>query len=135
MARKVIALAGTPIINEDGVASESITPGHLVQGVASIARFATAGGPAPRTFALEREELGKGIDAAYAAGDNVKVGSFAPGMRVYALVASGVNVSAGAWLEPAADGTLRAHSAGTRIARALESVNATALTRLRVEIY
>lgn len=138
MARRVIALLGKPIINEDGVASAAITPGHLVEGVTSVAKFSTAGGPAPRTFALERDELGDDIDVDYAADDNVKVGSFAPGMRVNALIASGENISEDQWLEPSDDGTLRAQSAGTRIARALEAVDNSAgpsEARIRVEVF
>ena len=135
MARNVIALLGEPVYNEDGAASEAITPGHLVEGVTSIAKQNSAGGPATRTWALERDELGKDIDDDYASGDYVKVGSFAPGDRVYTWVASGVDVAADEFMEPAGDGTLRAYSAGTRIARALEAVTATADTRIRVEVY
>lgn len=135
MARKTIQLLGPMVLDETGVAGEAITPGHLVKGTTSILKFATAGGPAARRFALERDELGKEITDAYASGDVVKIGAFPPGSRVYALVASGVTVSADGWLEPAADGTLRAYSSGTRIARALEAVTATALTRIRVEIH
>jgi hypothetical protein len=138
MAKKVIALLGSPIVTEDGVAgTATIRPGMLVGGVSTIVPFNVAGGPAPRTFALERDELGKGIDELYASGDVVKVGSFAPGMHVNAIIASGQNIAEGAWLEPAADGTLRVLASGTRIARALEAVNATAVSwaRIRVEVY
>ena len=135
MARNVIQLLGTPLYNEDGAASEAITPGHLVEGVTSIAKQSTGGGPATRTFALARPELGQDIDDDYASGDTVKVGSCAPGDRIYAWVASGVDVAADEFLEPAGDGTLRAYNAGTRIARALEAVTATADTRIRIEVY
>lgn len=144
---RVIALLGVPIQNEDGKASEVVKPGHLVKGVLTIAKQSTAGGPASRTFALERDELGKGIDdsytdtagsANYAIGDYVKVGSFAPGMRVNALIASGQNIAEDSFLEPAGDGTLRAFSAGTRIGRAMSAVNNTAGpgdARISVELY
>ena len=135
MASRSVVLAGTPVVAEEGTATAAITPGMLVQGITSVAPFSTAGGPAPRRFALERDEIGKGIDDAYAVGDTVKVGSFAPGSRVNALINSGVSVTAGGFLEPAADGTLRAFASGTRIAVALESATATARRRLRVEIY
>lgn len=134
MARKVIALMGVPYINEDGVAAEAITPGHLVSGVTSISL--NDGDPCTRTFALERDELGDNIDEPYAVSDVVKVGSFTPGQRVYAWLASGQNVSAGAFLEPATNGLLTAYSSGVRIARALEAVNASAGdARIRVEVY
>jgi len=122
-------------VNEDGAASEAITPGMLVQGVSTISKQSNAGTDCARTFALEREEMGKGIDDAYAVGDQVKVGTFAPGDRVYALIASGQNITAGQYLEAAADGTLRAIASGTRIARSLDTTGAvTVLTRLRAEV-
>jgi hypothetical protein len=136
MALKQVALKGEPIINEDGAASEAITPGMLVAGVTSIAKFSTAGGPAPRNFALERDELGNDIDVDYASGDYVKIGSFRPGDHVYALIASGQDISADEWLEPADDGTVRAYASGTRIGRSLTEAGAvTALTRIIVEVY
>jgi hypothetical protein len=125
-------------IDEDGAAAEAITPGMLVLGTTSLTKFSVAGGPAPRRVAMERDEMGKGMDDAYASGDTVKVANLAPGDRVNALIASGQNISANAWLEPAADGTLRVFSAGTRWGRALEAINNSAgpgNVRLRVEVY
>jgi len=140
--RRVIALLGQPIVNEDGAAGEAIKPGYLVKGVTTILKHSTAAGACPRTFALERDELGRGIDSTYgsetpdyATGDTVKVGSFAPGMRVLAWVASGQTISEDDFVESAGDGTLRVFSAGVKIGRALEAVTATALTHLRVEVY
>ena len=138
MARRVIALKGVPFVNEDGVAAEAIKPGHLVSGVTSISL--NDGDPCSRTFALERDELGDDIDEPYAVGDVVEVGSFYPGQRVYAWLASGQNVSEGEFLEPQTNGLLTAYSSGTRIARALEGVDASAPTdgiasRIRVEVY
>ena len=138
MARKSISLLGQPITTEDGIAQEAITPGMLVEGVGSILKFSTAGGPAPRNLALEREELGLGITDAYASGDTVKIGSYAPGMHAYALIASGQNISVDAWLEPAADGTVRVFASGTRVARALEAVDNSSgpgNASIRVEVY
>lgn len=146
MARRTIILKGEPIYNEDGAASEEIKPGHLVDGVTSIAKHATAGGLCPKTFATEREELGRGIDdtyqndsgaAAYASGDYVKVAHCYPGCRVYAWIASGQNISANARLESAGNGTLRVYSSGVILARALEAVNNSAGpsdARIRVEV-
>jgi hypothetical protein len=134
MARTVITLKGDPFISEEGQCTEAITPGHLVAGVTSITKHATANGPG-RTYALERDELGKEISVAYASGDTVKVGSFTPGSRVYAFVASGQTITAGSYLGSAGDGTLKAWASGPYLARALEAVTATALTRIRVEVY
>jgi hypothetical protein len=147
MTARVIALRGCPIVNEDGAAGETIKPGHLVKGVTTILKHATAGGAAARTFALERDELGMGVDTtytdvntsvSYASGDTVKVGSFAPGMQVRALIGSGQNISADGFLESAGNGTLRALASGVRIARALESVDNSAGTDdagINVEVY
>jgi hypothetical protein len=138
MASKAIVLRGVPVQNEDGAAGESdIKPGMLVSGVTTIVKHATAGGATARNFALERDELGKDIDVAYALGDIVKVGSFAPGMRVNALIASGANITADTYMESAGNGRLRAFTSGTRIGRAVESVNATGPgdARLKVEVY
>lgn len=144
MARKTIILLGQPVYNEDGVAGEVIKPGHLVDGVLTILKHASAGGACPRSFALERDEMGKGIDATpvtssgspdYAVGDTVKVGSFHQGQHVLAFIASGQNIQINERLESAGDGTLKAFGSGTIIGRSLEEVGAvTALTRIRVEI-
>lgn len=137
MPSRVIALLGQPFITEEGTATEAITPGMLVQGVTTIQKRATAAVATSPSFALERDEMGDGINVAYASGDTVKVGAFSPGMRVYAWIASGQNIAADAKLEPAADGTFRVLAAGVARARALEAVNNTngpGNARLRVEI-
>ncbi len=144
--KRVITLLGNPHINEDGVATAVIKPGYLVDGVATVAAHASAGAACPRTFALERTELGAGIDntyqvlgtisSDYAIGDTVKIGSFKPGERVLAWIASGQNITVNARLESAGDGTLKVYSAGVIIGRALESVSALSVVRanIRVEI-
>jgi hypothetical protein len=142
--RRSIILMGTPHVNEEGVATAVVKPGYLVDGVTQIAAHASAAGACPRTFALEREELGAGIDnlylgtgtisSDYAIGDTVKVGSFKQGERVYAFVASGQTILENSRLESAGDGTLRLYSAGVIIGRALEAVTSLALSRLRTEI-
>ena len=139
MARKTIALLGpVPVINEEDMASESITPGHLVEFTAGglLQRNDTINVVLARAFALEREELGKGIDDAYASGDYVKIGSFHPGQRVYAFLASGQCANKGDYLTPTTEGQLKVAASGTgRIARALELTDATAGTsRVRAEI-
>ena len=99
MARRVIILRGDPIINEDEVALEAITPGHLIELTTTGVQKNTddAANVAPQ-FALERDEVGRDIDTAYAAGDVVKAATFAKGQRVYAFLASGQNVTKGAYL-------------------------------------
>jgi hypothetical protein len=142
--KRVITLLGYPHINEDGVASAIIKPGYLVDGVLSVAPHAAAAGACPRTFALERSEMGAGIDnslrgantisSEYSIGDTVKIGSFKPGERVLGWIASGQVITINDRLESAGNGTLRKYAAGVILGRALESVTATALTNLRVEV-
>ena len=138
MAKRVIALMGQPIQNEDAAAAEAITPGMLVtlNGSGLVIKHATAGGNTPRNFAMERDEMGKTIDDAYAIGDTVKVGAFSGGMRVNALLATANNAGIGALLESAGTGALRLLAAGTAVARALEALNnvSGSNSRLRVEI-
>jgi hypothetical protein len=137
LAKKVIKLLGEPIQNEDYMAAEAITPGHAVDlnSAGNLIKQATAGGNRPRWFALEREEMGQGIDVAYASGDYVKMGAFYPGMRVLAFAASGQNLTKGDRLTYAADGTLKAVGGDTPVARILETTGAlTALTRIRCEV-
>jgi hypothetical protein len=126
--RKVI-LKGCPIINEDGVASAAVKPGYLVKGVSTIAHQ-TSTTKVPKAVALERDELGQGIDntyqnsgtgsAYYASGDTVKVAVFAAGMEATVFLASG-NYSEDDLLESAGDGTLQEGSTNP-IARMKESL-------------
>lgn len=137
---RVIALMGMDSLHytEDGAAAEAITPGMLVEGTTSVLKHSVAGGAARRMFALERDEMGKTIDDAYAIADTVKVGNFRPGDRVNALIGSGENIAAGAELESAGDGTLRVQASGVIVGFALEAVNNSAgpgTARLRTEVY
>jgi hypothetical protein len=143
MARRVIILKGDPIQNEEDQAAEAITPGHLLNFDSSgnLIKNVTAANQA-RAFALERDELGKDIDQAYAIGDTVRVGVFSPGQRVYAWLASGQNTAKGDYLAPSTTAGLLTKSGVTttlRVARALEAVDTSgsapvAGTRIRVEI-
>lgn len=147
MAKRVIALLGEPIYDEDTAAAEAITPGHLVDfnGSGLLIKHAGAALNAAPWFALERDEMGKDIDAAYAIGDTVKTGHFAPGMRVNALLApAAAAVAKGAFVESAGNGTVRiltANAATAQSARrsvvgkALEAVDNSAggtAARLRI---
>lgn len=137
MAKLTIKLLGEPIQNEDDKAAEAITPGHLVDfnGAGNLIKHATAGQHCAKTFAMEREEMGAGINVDYAIGDTVKVGHFKSGDRVLAFIASGQNLVKGNRLESAGNGTLRVLASGTPIARSLDTTGAvTVLTRLRAEM-
>jgi hypothetical protein len=132
--KRSVVLRGHPVINEDGVASEVISPGYLVMGVSSIALHTPAGGPNPVAIALEKSEMGTGVDSVYvgvgtgspdyAIGDQVKVGVFCPGQRFVGFIASGESISEDEFLESAGDGTFKAYSAGVILARSLENINA-----------
>ena len=113
--KRSIILKGCPEVTEEGTATEVIKPGYLVKGVSSVAKQ-TGTHWTPRTFALERDELGQGIDnskqgvgtnsAYYAVGDRVKVAAFDGGDEVTAYVASGEDISEDDLLGSAGDGTL-----------------------------
>jgi len=137
MARtKIILLGPLPVINEEESALEALTPGHLIMLTSTgVQKNTAAGVRVAMQFALERDELGQGISTAYAIGDKVKAGSCHAGHRVYAFIASGVNVAKGAYLTPDNVGLFKAVGSDTPTARALEAVNATVTpTRIRIEI-
>lgn len=131
---KTIPLKGD-FIRKEGVASEAITPGHLVEfgGAKDYRKHSTIGGAARRAFALENDLIGKGIDDAYALGDQLQVGLFVPGAECYAI--TNAAVTKGDPLESAGDGTLKAASTpieGSTIAYAVETT--TGAGRCRVEV-
>src|SRR5688572_6085106 len=142
MARNKIVLNGCPMVKEEKKALEALTPGHLLEYTSTGTQRNTddAANVAP-IFAMERDELGKGIDDAYAVDDVVKAAHCAPGDRVYAFIASGQNVAEGDYLTGTTAGLLTktSVSATVRLAKALEACNTTgsapvAGTRCRVEI-
>jgi hypothetical protein len=122
-----IKLLGEPIQNEDNKAADAtIKPGHLITLDGNgdwIRHNVTSSASFPAIFALEREEMGQGIDVLYAEGDYVKAGHFPPSTRVNALIASGEDIAKGQKLESAGNGTLRAFSSGYAIAVATFAVD------------
>jgi hypothetical protein len=142
MNKRSIVLKGSPTVSEEGTASATVKPGYLVKGVGTIAHQ-TSTTKVPKAFALERDELGAGIDntyqgsgtisAYYASGDKVKVGVFAAGMEVTAFLASG-NYTEDDLLESAGDGTL-AEGSTNPIARVMETLGSVVtVTKCRVQI-
>jgi hypothetical protein len=150
--KRTVVLRGAPVYNEEGVANEAIRPGYLVKGVGTIALQTSTVLPVAKQFAVERSELGTGLDntyqsadvatAYYASGDKVKVAVCRQGDQVTAFVASGENVSEDSILASNGDGTLSvlsAYSSGTGpdypIARSLETLGAAhGVVACRVEI-
>lgn len=137
----IVHLAGDNAVHVGDVpAGAAITPGNLIQyyndsGTLKFRKHADAG-VAGSIYALDQPEFNKGLSDNYAAGDMVKAAVMSPGCVVYALIASGQNITQGGLLESAGDGTLKAASSGVAVAVALESVNNSAgpsTARLQVE--
>lgn len=124
----------------DLAASETITPGHLVErfnnsGVIRFRKHATAGGANGRLVATEQSMLNRGVDATYAVGELMEVSQGSGGTTFWMFIASGQNIAAGNKLESAGDGTLRILASGVALFSALENKpNVTVTTRLRVEV-
>jgi len=133
-----IFLGGPRTVVNDLAASEAITPGMLVEkfnnaGVWRVKKHSLTSKEGNQ-YATEQSMLNKEVDDAYAANDLVETSIGAPGSTFWALIASGQTIVFGNALESAGDGTLKVFSAGIKIANALESKTATALTRIRVEV-
>ncbi len=161
MSAKNIILKGDPVLKE-GIATESITPGDLLDFVTGSAatggsyltpylkKHAVAGGNQSRAFALEQDYIGTlgggtstaRIDKTYASSDQVFYGVFRPGDEVYARLAASNSVSYGTFLESNGDGTLRIAVGGSAAAaqnarlvgRSLGIVNTGSVSRLAVEV-
>jgi hypothetical protein len=142
--KRTVILRGCPDINEYGKAGETIKPGYLVKGVTTVLKQTVNGTAVVKALALERSELGTGIDNAhqgvstvsafYASGDQIKVGVFDSGDEATVFVASGQNVAEDALLGSAGDGTFKI-SPTVPLARALESSGGevTVETAIRVQ--
>jgi hypothetical protein len=145
--KRSVILRGTPEINEEGTASAEVRPGYLVTGVTSISHYAVAGGNTPRALALERSELGAGIDntyqgsgtpsAFYASGEVVKVATFAPGQEATVFVASGYGVAVNGQLQSHGDGTFRPlEGSNTPLAISTEAVTGSgSVAAIRVRFF
>lgn len=134
---KTIALAG-PFVQKEGVAGGAIKAGMLVKDIAgAVVAHDGAGLAAAPAFAFPIQTVnGEDMATDYASGDQIIYGVFAEGSHVYAYLASGQNVAAGALLQSNGSGYLSAAStADNVVARALEAVNASgAAARIRVEV-
>lgn len=108
MARKTIAVEGTPVIKEY-TANAAITPGHLVELISTnkVRVHATAGGSAQKMFALEDDLKGGEIGTAYTSANVCRCGLFRTGDEVFGLLADGETAVIGSKLESYGDGTLR----------------------------
>src|ERR1019366_1578430 len=107
--KRAVILQGPAVVySEQGKASAQVNPGYLVKGVTTVAhQDANAHLPVPKQFAVERDELGTGIDSTYvgspsntgtgnyyySSGDQVKVAVCPGGTVLTAFLASGENIS------------------------------------------
>jgi hypothetical protein len=137
--KRSVILRGYPEQNEYGTASAQVKPGYLVKGVSTVAHQTVTGKVVP-ALALERDELGQGIDntlqgsgttsAYYASGDQVKVGVFDSGDEATVFLASGAGtVNEDTLLGSAGDGTFNVQAAAAAIARSLEDCGSVTVAR------
>lgn len=137
--QRTIWLGGLRTEIGDLAASETITPGHLIErwnnaGVHRWRKHTTGGGATARAFATEQSMINLTINDIYNAGDLVEATVGGGGTTILAFVASGQNITFGQKLESAGDGTLRALASGVALCTSLDDTGAVnALTRLRVE--
>src|SRR3990167_3809954 len=108
-----IILRGDQYTRREDKSSEAITPGHLLDFAAddTLIKNATEGGRS-RLFAVEADYIGNSVTTAYANGDRVPYADCAPGVIVWAHLASGQNVARGAALmgDSKVAGALIAHT-------------------------
>ena len=109
MDKNTIKIKKYSDVIEEFAAGGAITPGHLiaVNSAGAVVVHATAGGNVLPMFALEDELQGKGIDDAYASGDQVQCWIPYRGDIVYALLEDGQSVAIGDFLGSTGSGTLQ----------------------------
>lgn len=107
-----IILTGDGCQRKEGIASEAITPGHVIEfgGSNDVQKHSNDGGNVAPIFAIENDIAGDGIDVAYASGDQVLYYHAQRGDVIYAYLADGENASKGDYLSSNGDGTLKVHA-------------------------
>jgi len=151
--RRTIVLKGDPL-QKEAVASEAITPGHLVDINSSgeLKKHDTAGGNVIAAFAIEDALQGNEVGDDYSADNQAQYVLPRKGDEIQAWLQNGQDVDIGDPLESAGDGTLRKHTPAVEsssytgtdynnpiVGRALEALNLTSSsssedTRIMVEI-
>lgn len=135
---KTIALKGD-FIRKEREANAAIIPGNLIEVMSTgfVRKHSTLGGQGQKAFALENDLIGKGIDDAYAAGDQVQYGVFSPGTEIYAWLQINESSVIGDFLESDGLGNLAVASSpieGSNIAIALEAVTGGGGVTKRVKV-
>jgi len=140
----MLACKGDPLIVDDLVASEAITPGmlietHLDSSDQKWRKNASATIVTEMAVALNRSMLNKGIDDAYAAADLVEAWKLRTGDVFYGILPSGQDIVLGDYLQSNGDGKLKEAADGdatdnVALFKALSSPGSvTADTRVIVE--
>jgi len=123
---------------KEGVAAETITPGHLVElnSSGNIQKHSTDGGEAAPKVALEAGEIGEEIDDDYETDEQIKFAFGIPGEEFNMILDSDSDdVSIGSKLESTGDGTLTLQDTGEVVAIALEAASpGTDNVRIKVEV-
>lgn len=138
-APNTIHLGGPCTVIDSFVAIEAITPGMLLEphnngGAFNWGVHDSADTVVFPIVALDRPELNKGVDDAYAAGDLVAAGHLTGGSTWWAIVPSGQNIAIAGLLQSNGDGKLKAHGTGTAIAYALEGTGGAVATDTRIRV-
>lgn len=90
-------------------AASAIKPGHLIEELAAgtVQEHSTAASNSQKLVALTNLANGGTIDDAYAVGETVRFGAFAPGQEAFLRVAAGAAaIAKAAYLQSAGDGTV-----------------------------
>ena len=124
-----IILRGDAFTSREDRCNEAVTPGHLLNFATNdrLQKHGTSGAGGGRMFALEADYIGNSVTTAYASGDRVPYADCAPGVVVWAHLASGQNVARGAVLMSNGSGAFTAHT-GTNIILATADEDADAST-------
>jgi hypothetical protein len=113
MSYKSVIVKNYSNVFEEFVAATAILPGMLVEqtpAAATVRVHSTSSGPAIPMFAIEDALQGKGIDDAYATGDEVRVWIPGRGDKVYAMIADEENIAIGDRLVSDGAGRLKKHT-------------------------
>lgn len=108
----IIVLRGDQYTSREDRCNAAITPGWLVEFAANdrLQAHSTSGGKAATMFALEASYIGNGATTAYISGDRVPYADCAPGVVVWAHLASGQNVARGDYLSSQGTGRFIAYT-------------------------
>ncbi len=141
-----VILRGDQFTLREDRSNQALTPGMLIEFSGSatktrVQKHSTGDGKAAAMFALEADYVGTGVTTAYISGDRIPYADCAPGVIVWAHLASGSNVNRGDFLSSDGSGALHAY-AGTappicqadEAADASTGITATGTLRFRARV-